>query len=331
MKRREFIAGLGSVGAWPAVVRAQQGDRIRRIGVLIPGGEDDPDPRASLSTLVQRLAELGWREGRNLRMDVRWAAGDLDRVRVYAKELVELQPDVILVDSTPQTAALQRETRTIPIVFVVVSDPVGSGFVASLSRPGGNITGFSNQDSTMGGKWVELLREIAPDRRRVAAMFNPETAPYVGSYYLPTFEAAARLLKVEPIVVPVHNDSEVETTLAALGRESGAVILMPDAFLTAPRLGASIVSLTIRNKIPAINQSSVYVKAGLLISYGPHFKDFYRRAADYIDLILRGGKPSELPVQLPVKFEMAVNIKTAKALGITVPSSLLARADEVIE
>ena len=331
MKRREFIAGLGSVGTWPAVVRAQPGDRIRRIGVLMPWSEDDPYPRAPLSKFVQRLAELGWSEGRNLRIDVRWAAGDLDRVRMYAKELVDLQPDVILVDSTPQTAALQRETRTIPIVFVRVSDPVGFGFVASLPRPGGNITGFSNQDPTMGGKWVELLTEIAPDRRRVAAMFNPETAPYVRSYYLPTFEAAARLHKVEPIAVPVHSDADVETALTSLGRESGAVILMPDAFLTASRLGASILSLTIRNKIPAINQSSVYVKAGLLISYGPDFEDFYRRAADYIDLILRGGKPSELPVQLPVKFEMAVNLKTAKALGITVPSSLLARADEVIE
>jgi putative ABC transport system substrate-binding protein len=331
MKRREFIAGLGSIATWPAVVQGQQGDRIRRIGVLTPYEGDDPIAKNLLSTFVKRLAELGWSEGRNLRMDVRWAAYNLDRVRMYAKELVDLQPDVILVDSTPQTAALQRETQTIPIVFVGVSDPIGSGFVASLSRPGGNITGFSNQDSTMGGKWVELLSEIAPDRRRVAAMFNPDTAPYVRSYYLPSFEAAARLLKVEPIVVPVHNDSEVETTLAALGRESGALILMPDAFLTAPRLGASIVSLTIRNKIPAINQSSGYVRVGLLISYGPNFEDFYRRAAGYVYVVLGGAKPSELPVQLPIKFEMAVNVKTAKVLGLIVPQLMLQRADEVIE
>jgi putative ABC transport system substrate-binding protein len=220
MKRREFIAGLASVGTWPAVVRAQPGDRIRRIGVLTPWEEDEPYPKVSLSTFVQRLAELGWSEGRNLRMDVRQTAGDLDRVRMYAKELVDLQPDVILVDSTSATAALQRETQTIPIVFVSVSDPVGSGFVVSLPHPGGNITGFSNQDPTLGGKWVELLAEIAPDRRRVAAMFNPETTPNIRSYYLPSFEAAARLLKVEPIAVPAHSDAEIETALTSLGRAS---------------------------------------------------------------------------------------------------------------
>jgi putative ABC transport system substrate-binding protein len=313
------------------VVRAQQGDHIRRIGVLTPWEEDEPYPKVSLSTFVQRLAELGWSEGRNLHMDVRQTAGDLDRVRIYAKELVDLQPDVILVDSTSATAALQQETRTIPIVFVSVSDPVGSGFVASLPHPGGNITGFSNQDPTLGGKWVELLAEIAPDRRRVAAMFNPETAPNIRSYYLPSFEAAARLLKVEPIVVPVHSDADFETALTSLGRESGGVILMPDLFLVAPRLRASIISRTVRNKIPAIHQWSGYVKEGLLISYGPDFVDFYRRAAGYVDFILRGAKASGLPVQLPVKFELAVNLKTAKALGITVPPSLLVRADEVIE
>jgi putative ABC transport system substrate-binding protein len=263
-------------------------------------------------------------------MDVRQAAGDLDRVPMYAKELVGLQPDVILVDSTRQTAALQRETRTIPIVFVTVSDPVGSGFVASLPHPGGNITGFSNQDPTLGWKWVELLAEIAPDRRRVAAMFNPETAPFIRSYYLPSFEEAARLLKVEPIVVPVHSDADIETALTSLGREFGAVALMPDNFLVAPRLRASIISLTVRNKIPAIDQWSGYVKEGLLISYGPDLVNFYRQAAGYVDAIL-GTKPSELPVQLPVKFEITVNVKTAKAIGITVPPSLLARTDEVIE
>src|SRR5215472_13043171 len=193
---------------------------MRRIGVLTPYSENDPHARAQFGAFVQDLAELGWSEGRNLRMDVRWAAGDLERVRVYAKELVELQPDVILVDSTPQTAALQRETRTIPIVFVVVSDPVGSGFVASLPRPGGNMTGFSNHEPSMGGKWVELLTEIAPDRRRVAAMFNPEAAPYLSSYYLPFFEAAARSLKVEPTLLPVHSDAEIETAMTSLGRES---------------------------------------------------------------------------------------------------------------
>jgi len=329
MRRREFITLLGSAAMWPLAARAQQPDRLRRIGVLTPWSEDDPYPRAWLSAFVQELAESGWREGRNLRMDVRWAAADPDRVRMYAKELVELQPDVILVDSTPQTAALQANTRTIPIVFVIVSDPVGSGFVASLPRPGGNMTGFSNQEPSMGGKWVELLTEIAPDRRRIAAMFNPETAPYLRSYYLPSFEAAARSYKVEPIVVPVHGDADIETAMTALGRESGGLVVMPDAFLVARR--ASIISLAARNNIPAINLSAVLTRDGLLISYGPDFADLYRRAAPYVDRILRGAKPSELPVQLPTKFEMAVNVKTARALGLTVPPSILLRADEVIE
>jgi len=329
MRRREFITGASAAAAWPLAARAQQGERVRRIGVLVPYSEDDPYPRAWLSAFVQELAELGWKEGRNLRMDVRWPAGNVDRVRMYAKELVDLQPDVILVDSTPQTAALQRETRTISIVFVVVSDPVGSGFVAGLPRPGGNMTGFSNQEPSMGGKWVELLTEIAPDRRRVAAMFNPETAPYLGSYYLPPFEAAARSLKVDPIVVPVHSDADIETAMTSLGREAGGVVVMPDGFLFARR--ASIISLAARNNVPAINQSSFLTRDGLLISYGPDFTDQYRRAAPYVDRILRGAKPSELPVQLPVKFEMVVNLKTAKALGLVVPQSILLRADEVIE
>lgn len=330
MRRREFVELLaGSAFAWPLEARAQQLSPMKRIGVLAPWSEDDPPPRAWLSAFIQGLAELGWSEGRNLHIDVRWAANNPDRVRMYAKELVELQPDAILVDSTPQTAALHRETRTIPIVFVVVSDPVGSGFVADLSRPGGNLTGFSNQDPSMAGKWVELLLEIAPHLKRVVAMFNPATAPYLRSYYLPPFEAAARSLKVESVVVPVDSDAEIESAITSVGHESGGLVVMPDAFLQAHR--ASIISLALRNNVPAVNQSSFLTRDGLLISYGPDFADLYRRAAPYVDRILRGAKPSELPVQLPVKFEMAVNIKTAKALGLTVPSSILLRADEVIE
>jgi putative tryptophan/tyrosine transport system substrate-binding protein len=330
MRRRDFTKGIvGSAAAWPFAALAQQSERMRRIGVLTPYSESDPYAKAQFGAFVQGLAELGWSEGHNLRMDVRWAAGDLDRVRVYAKELVTLQPDVILVDSTPQTAALQRETRTIPIVFVVVSDPVGSGFVAGLPRPGGNMTGFSNQDPSMGGKWVELLTEIAPNLSRVAAMFNPDTAPFVRSYYLPPFEAAARSLKVEPVVVLVHSDTEIETAITSLGRESGGLVIMPDAFLVSHR--ASIISLANRNNVPAVSQTSFITRDGGLISYGPDLADLYRRGADYVDRVLRGTKPSELPVQLPAKFEMAVNLKTAKALGLAVPQSLLARADEVIE
>jgi putative ABC transport system substrate-binding protein len=327
MRRRDFIALLGgTAAAWPLAAGAQQG-RVRRIGVLVPGSEDDPTARAWLSAFIRQLADLGWNEGRNVRMDVRWAA--LDRVSLYAKELVELQSDVIFVESTPLTAALQRETRTIPIVFVAVSDPVGSGFVASLSSPGANVTGFSNQEPTMAGKWVELLTEIAPDRRRIVAMFNPETAPYVRSYYLPPFEAAARSLKVEPIVVPVHTNSEIEAAMTSLGREPGGAVIMPDAFMTAHR--ASITSLAGRNNVPAVSQQFDFAREGLLISYGPDLADLYRSAAPYVDRILRGAKPSELPVQLPTKFVMAVNVKTAKALRLTVPPSILLRADEVIE
>jgi putative tryptophan/tyrosine transport system substrate-binding protein len=329
MRRREFVAAVGATVVWPLTVHAQQTERMRRIGVLTPYSENDPVARAQFNAFVQGLAELGWSEGRNLRMDVRWAAGDLERVRMYAKELVMLQPDVILVDSTPQTAALQRETRTIPIVFVVVSDPVGSGFVAGLPRPGGNMTGFSNQDPTMGGKWVELLKEIAPNLSRVAAVYNPETAPFVRSYYLPPFEAAARSLKIEPIVALVHSDAEIETAITSLGRESGGVVIMPDAFLNSHR--ATIISLAARNKVPAVSQTSFITRDGGLISYGPDLADLYRRGAGYVDRILRGARPSDLPVQLPAKFEMAVNVKTAKTLGLTVPPSLLARADEVIE
>ena len=314
---------------WPLTLRAQQSERLRRIGVLTPYSESDPYAKAQFDAFVQGLAELGWSEGRNLRMDVRWAAGDLDRVRMYAKELVTLQPDVILVDSTPQTAALQRETSTIPIVFVVVSDPIGSGFVTGLPRPGGNMTGFSNQDPSMGGKWVELLREIAPNLVRVAAMFNPDTAPFVRSYYLPPFEAAARSLKMEPMVALVHSDADIETAITSLGRESGGLVIMPDAFLVSHR--ASIISLANRNNVPAVSQTSFITRDGGLISYGPDLADLYRRGADYVDRVLRGAKPSELPVQLPAKFEMAINVKTAKVLGLTVPASLLARADEVIE
>jgi putative ABC transport system substrate-binding protein len=331
MRRREFIAGLGAA-AWPMVGRAQQLDRMRRIGVLLGGfDESDPEGKAELAGFTQGFAELGWIDGRNVRMDVRWAAGNVDRVRAYAKELVGLQPDVILVESTPLTAALQRETRTIPIVFVVVSDPVGAGFVASLTRPGGNITGFINMEGAMGGKWLQLLTEIAPGIKRAAIMFNPDTAPGGGSYYLPSFEAAARKLKVEPIVARVRSVPEIETVMTSLGREpGGGLVVMPDAFAQAHR--APIISAAARNNVPAeYPWNFVVAKEGGLFSYGPDLVDIFHRSAPYVDRILRGEKPAELPVQLPVKFKMAINLKTAKALGLTVPQSILLRADEVIE
>ena len=316
--------------AWPLTARAQQPERVRRIGVLMEPPEDDPEGKAHLSGFTQALAELGWIEGRNLRIDVRWAAGSFERIRMFAKELVDLQPDVILSRGTPATAAFQRETRTIPIVFVAVGDPVGSGFVAGLPRPGGNITGFGDAEQTMSGKWLELLTEIAPGIKRAAIMFNPDVAPGGGSYYLPASEAAARSLKVEPIAAPVHSDAEIETVINSLGRESGGgLVVIPDGFVLVHR--KPIILLAARNNVPAVYWDNVFARDGGLLGYGPDRVDLFRRSASYVDRILRGAKPADLPVQLPVKFEMTLNIKTAKALGLTVPQSLLLLANEVIE
>jgi len=330
MTRRAFIAGLGSAAAWPLVARAQQGERVRRIGVLMEPPEDDPEGKLHLSGFMQGLQELGWTEGRNLRIDVRWAAGSFGRTRMFAKELVDLQPDVILARGTPATAAFQRETRTIPIVFVAVGDPVGSGFVAGLPRPGGNITGFGDAEQAISGKWLELLLEIAPGIKRVAIMFNPDVAPGGGSYYLPAFEAAARSLKVEPIAASVHSDAEIESVMTSLGREPGrGLVVIPDGFVLVHR--APIILLATRNNVPAVYWDNVFARDGGLLGYGPDRVDLFRRSASYVDRILRGEKSSELPVQMPVKFVMAVNLKTAKALGLAVPQSIMLRADEVIE
>jgi putative tryptophan/tyrosine transport system substrate-binding protein len=331
MKRREFISLLGgAAAAWPFAAHGQQSDRLRRVGVLMAFDENDPEAKAYLSGFTQGLAELGWTDGRNLRMDVRWAAGNVDRMRMSAKELLDLQPNVILAHGTPATAAFQRETRTIPIVFASVSDPVGEGFVASLPRPGGNITGFISQEDTVASKWLELLTEIAPGVKRVAAIFNPDTAPSGGLYVLPAFEAAARSFKVAPIAAPIHSDAEIETVITSLGREpGGGLVVPPDTFVESHR--AHIILLAARNNVPTVYPDSVWARDGGLLSYGPNRADIFRRSAAYVDRILRGASPAELPVQLPTKFVLAVNAKTAKALGLTVPPTLLARADEVIE
>jgi putative ABC transport system substrate-binding protein len=331
MQRREFIKLIGGAIAWPLAARAQQGSRMRRIGVLMPFAENDPDAMAQLSGFMQGLAQLGWTDGRNVRMDLRWAVGSVDRTRMFAKELVDLQPDVILAHSTPATAALQRETRTIPIVFAVVSDPVGVGFVASLPRPGGNLTGFIHMEASMGGKWLELLTEIAPGVKRATIMFNPGTAPYARSYYLPSFEAAARSFKVTPIVAPVHSEAEIETVITSLGREpgGGGLVVLPDTFSQVHR--AAIILLAARNNVPAAYCDNSFAIDGGLFSYGPDQVDIFRRAAPYVDRILKGEKPADLPVQAPTKYVLALNLKTAKALGLDVPATLLARADEVIE
>jgi putative tryptophan/tyrosine transport system substrate-binding protein len=329
MKRREFIVGLGAA-VWPLAARAQQPERMRRIGVLMAAGENDPEGKADLSGFTQGLADLGWTDGRNVRMDVRWAAGNVDLMRMFAKELVDLQPDVILSEGTPGTAALQRETRTIPIVLVGVFDPVASGFVASLPRPSGNITGFAFIEASMASKYLELLTEIAPGVKRAAIMFNPDTISGRVWYYLPIFEATARSLKVAPIVAPVHSDAEIETVITSLGREpGGGLVVSTDAFMFVHR--APTILLAARNNVPAVYWNDVFTRDGGLLSYGPDRMDIFRRSASYVDRILRGAKPAELPVQLPTKFEMAVNLKAAKALGLTVPQSILLRADEVIE
>jgi putative ABC transport system substrate-binding protein len=328
VKRRTFIAGLGSAAAWPVVARAQQGER--RLGVLLGWDEDDALAKTWFSGFTQGISELGWTDGRNLRMDVRWAAGNVGRMRIFAKELVGLGPELILASSTPVTAALQRETQNIPIVFAGISDPVGAGFVASLARPGGNITGFINIEAAIGGKWLQLLTEIEPAIRRVAMMFNPDTAPGGGTYYLTAFEAAAQLSKVEPITAPVHSDAEIETVITSLARDAGGgLVVSADSFMQVHR--AQVILLAARNNIPVISDVVIPAKDGALLSYGADYRDIFRRAASYVDRILRGEKPAELPVQVPTKFEMAVNIKTAKALGLTVPQSILLTADEVIE
>jgi putative ABC transport system substrate-binding protein len=327
MRRREFIAGLGAA-AWPLAARAQQDTRVRRIGVLMAGDENDPTAKLRLSAFTQALAGLGWTDGRNVRMDLRWAGGDINRIRALAQELVGLQPDIILANSTAVTAAVQRETRTIPIVMVNVTEPVDRGFVAAFNQPGGNITGFTTLEASLGGKWLELLSEIAPGLKRAAIMFTPYMG--IASVFMPSLETAARSLKVVPIIAPVHSDVEIETAISDLGREpGGGLVLMPDAFMTVHR--APIISAAARNNVPAVYPQSFFVRDGGLLSYGVDQVDTWRRAATYVDRILRGAKPTELPVQLPTKFEMAVNFKTAKALGLAVPPSILLRADEVIE
>jgi putative ABC transport system substrate-binding protein len=303
-------------------------DRIRRIGMLMSGDETDPSQEPRFSAFTQALADLGWTDGRNARVDVRWAGGDANRIRALAQELVGVQPDIVVTNSTPATVALQRETRTIPIVLAGVNEPVASGIVERLDRPSGNVTGFALFEASLGGKWLQLLSEIAPGLKRAGFIFNPDTATV--SPFMPSFEAAARSLKVELITAPVRGDGEIETAIAALGRDPGGGLVVPsDAFVVAHR--APIILAAAQNNIPAVYAVSYFARDGGLLSYGTDTVDPWRRAASYVDRILRGAKPADLPVQFPAKYEMAVNLKTAKALGLTVPKSILLRADEVIE
>jgi putative ABC transport system substrate-binding protein len=299
MKRREFITLLGgAAAAWPLAARAQQGNRVRRIGVLMFGDENDPLPNPFVSVLTPALAGLGWTNGRNVQMDLRWGVGDTSRIRALARELVGLQPDIIVANSTLATVALQGETRTIPIVFANVSDPVANGIVARLDRPSGNTTGFVNLEASLGGKWLELLSEIAPGLKRAAIMLNPDTAAVTVSAYMPSFETAAQLLKIALIMAPVHNDAEIETAITTLGREpGGGLVVMPDSFANVHRV--QIISAAARNNVPAVYWQSVFARDGGLLSYGVDVVDIYRGAATYVDRILRGAKQGDLPVQFP--------------------------------
>jgi putative ABC transport system substrate-binding protein len=330
MRRREFITLLGGAAAWPLAALAQHAERVRRVGLLIAQAEDDPQMGPYLQGFERALQELGWIEGRNIHVDYRFGASDPDRIQRFAREFVNSQPDLIVGHTTPVTAALARETKTIPIIFVVVSDPVGSGFVASLSRPGGNMTGLVNIEASMSGKWIEFLREISPQLARAAFIYNPDTAPH--SYYLGPFEAAARLLGVEPRPSPVRHADEIEAVIRDLGgRPDSGLVVMPDAFMSKREVFNSIITLVARYRIPAIYPYRYMAAAGGLLSYGTDNSDLFRRTPAYIDRVLKGAKPAELPVQLPIKFEFAINLKTAQALGIDVPLKLRAFADEVIE
>ena len=330
LRRREFITLLGgAAAAWPLAARSQQGERMRRIGVLVPFPESEPVAQARVAAFREGLQKLGWTEGRTIRIDTRWGALDAEAMQRFAKELVGLQPDLILSQSTPNTAALLQQTGTIPIVFVQVTDPVGSGFVASISRPGGNVTGFITMEQTMAGKWLELLKEIAPRVNRVALLFNPATATFA-EFYLNSFKAAAASFAVEAIGAPVRSTSEFEPVIAEQAREpNGGLIVMPDIFMTGHR--SEITLLAARYRLPAVYPFRYFAEIGGLLSYGNDPVDLVRRAATYADRIIKGEKPSELPVQAPVKFELVINLKTAKALGLDVPWILQQRADEVIE
>ncbi len=331
MSRRRFLHAVGaSLVTAPLAAEGQPTDRVRRIGLLIPFAEDDGDAQAQIAAFAETLRTLGWNDGRNVRIDYRWAAQDAARIRTFAKQLVELQPDVILARTTPVTATLLKETRTIPIVFAVVSDPVGDGLVQSLARPGGNVTGFTNVDASLGGKWLQLLKEIAPRIRRVAFMFDPKMAPGGGAYYRRLIEGAAPSIGVPVIATVVHDAADIKRAIDAFTREpDGGLIVLPD--VTTVNHRRETISLAAQHRLPAIYPTDYFAKNGGLISYGADYLDLYRKAASYVDRILRGATPSELAVQGPIKFQLVINSKAAKALGLTIPPSLLVQADHVIE
>jgi putative ABC transport system substrate-binding protein len=329
MKRRDFIALLGgAAAAWPLAARATQAERMRRIGVLMGYPEGDPQAQANVTALLEGLQNLGWIEGRNIQIDYRWAGGDPDKARTFARELIATTPDVMVPSTNQVTRILQKETQTIPIVFAFVGDPVGSGFVASLARPGKNITGFANFENSIGGKWVELFKEIAPHAKRVGFVFNPDAAPNVGFFH--AAEAAAPSLGIKLAALAVRDATDIEQGIAAFASEpGGGLIVAPHAVTLGNR--KLIIELAVRYRLPAVYSDRYFAESGGLVSFGNNTADLFRRAATYIDLILKGANPADLPVQLPTKFELIVNLKTAETLGLTLSESFLIRADEVIE
>jgi putative ABC transport system substrate-binding protein len=328
MQRREFITLIGGATvAWPLGARAQQPERMQLVGVLMGAAESDLEAQSLISTTRHRLGELGWSEGRNIRIEDHWTAGDNNRLRAYAAELAQLKPDVIICEGTPVVAALQQATRTIPIVFVNANNPIGSGFVASIARPGGNITGLVSFEPAMGGKWLETLKGIAPDVARVALIYNPQT--HTGQHFQ-SIEAASRSLAVKAIRLPFSNAAEIERALGDFAREpKGGLLVLPDISTNLHR--DLICALAARHRLPAIYPFRRFITSGGLAYYGADAKDMYRKLAEYVDRILKGAKPADLPVQTPTKFELIINLKTAKALGLTIPPALLTSADEVIE
>jgi putative tryptophan/tyrosine transport system substrate-binding protein len=334
VRRRDFMAVLGGAAVpsilWRSAACAQDGGEPRRVGVLSSLGESDPEARSMAASFHRALQDAGWIDGRNVRIEHRWAAGSVERLEAFAKELVGWRANVIVAHTTPSVIALRKETATIPIVFAQISDPIGAGFIANVARPGGNITGFSNFEASIGSKWIELLKETAPGVMRGAILFNPETAPYVGRYYQEPFEAAARSFGVQPSASPVRSDVEIASALAALqGEPPGGLIVMPDTFNIVHR--QQIIELAARHRVPAIYPYGFAVREGGLISYGVDPVDLFRRAAGYVDRVLKGAKAAELPMQAPVKFELLINLKTANALALKIPQTLLATADDVIE
>src|SRR5262249_53509428 len=329
VKRRSFITLLGGVAAaWPLAARARQGDRVRRIGLLM-GVADDREGQARVTVLKQGLQELGWADGRNIQIETRFGGADTGRIRAHTAELVALAPDVIVGQATPVLRALRQATSSIPVVFVGVNDPVEQGFVSSLAHPGGNISGFSFIDFQMVGKWLEMLKEAAPGVARAALMFSPDTPPHY-YVYLRSFEAEPRSIAVEVTAAPVRNTAEIEEAIAKLGREpGGGLIVAPDAFTVLHH--QLLIRLAQQHRVPAVYGFRAYVALGALMSYGPDPSDLFRRSASYVDRILKGAKPADLPIQQPTKFELAINLETAKALGLQIPDRLLALADEVIE